>query len=330
MCPRSQQFLWILNRVLDHPFHHVFGVWSVLLHRQELGVNTLDAKISHRRPAIVPSKPLNGQRLPPTMAREVRRSSLPIQDEELSRTDGEQQEVPSPQGSPPPPLADYGTVMQGIVQAIQTQAQTQAAFQTQVQAQVPAPAQQDRGLGGVSVMESFKRMAPPSFKGESEPLVVESCLWDIEKIFRAIRCAEDDKISLAAYMLQERADRQKRKMKKLMKRQQPTMVPIESTFQSVVLVGNEKPVCVHCGKRHGGDVCWTRLGRCLKCGGKDHRIKDCLNQKKRFIPRDVQVVRKPPKSVLASTWMDAHDMSASISTDANPNVAVHGCGRQYP
>ncbi|MQL68180.1 hypothetical protein Taro_000468, partial [Colocasia esculenta] len=206
----------------------------MLLHRQELGVNAIDAKISHRRPAIVPSKPLNGQRLPPTMAGEVRRSSLPIRDEELSRTDGEQHEVPAPQESPPPPLADYGTVMQGIVQAIQTQAQTQAAFQTQFQAQVPAPAQQDRGLG-----EPFQR--------------------------------------------------QKRKMKKLMKRQQTSMVPIESTFLSVVLAGNEKPVCVHCGKRHGGDVCWTRLGRCLKCGSKNHRIKDCPNQKKRFIPPDVPV-----------------------------------------
>ncbi|MQM22057.1 hypothetical protein Taro_055105 [Colocasia esculenta] len=29
---------------------------------------------------------------------------------------------------------------------------------------------------------------------------------EIEKIFRAIRCAEDDKVTLATYMLQERAD----------------------------------------------------------------------------------------------------------------------------
>ncbi|MQL98070.1 hypothetical protein Taro_030767 [Colocasia esculenta] len=34
--------------------------------RQELGVNAIDAKVSHRHPAIVPSKLLNGQRLPPS------------------------------------------------------------------------------------------------------------------------------------------------------------------------------------------------------------------------------------------------------------------------
>ncbi|MQM10240.1 hypothetical protein Taro_043130 [Colocasia esculenta] len=55
---------YILNRVLDPPFHPVFGARSVLLHRQELGVNALAAKISSLRPAILPSNPLNGQRLP--------------------------------------------------------------------------------------------------------------------------------------------------------------------------------------------------------------------------------------------------------------------------
>ncbi|MQL95624.1 hypothetical protein Taro_028295 [Colocasia esculenta] len=29
---------------------------------------------------------------------------------------------------------------------------------------------------------------------------------EIEKIFRAIRCADDDKVTLATYMLQKRAD----------------------------------------------------------------------------------------------------------------------------
>ncbi|MQM21004.1 hypothetical protein Taro_054034 [Colocasia esculenta] len=45
-----------------------------------------------------------------------------------------------------------------------------------------------------------------SFKGESDPLLAESWMREIEKIFWAIRCAEDDKVTLATYMLQERAD----------------------------------------------------------------------------------------------------------------------------
>ncbi|MQL90289.1 hypothetical protein Taro_022879 [Colocasia esculenta] len=57
-------FVHILNRVLDLPFYPVFGARSVLLHRQELGVNALTAKISSLCPAILPSNPLNGQRLP--------------------------------------------------------------------------------------------------------------------------------------------------------------------------------------------------------------------------------------------------------------------------
>ncbi|MQL99246.1 hypothetical protein Taro_031969 [Colocasia esculenta] len=55
-------------------------------------------------------------------------------------------------------------------------------------------------------MERFKRMAPPSLKGESQPLLAESWMKEIEKIFRAIRCSEENKVSLATYILQERAD----------------------------------------------------------------------------------------------------------------------------
>ncbi|MQM07175.1 hypothetical protein Taro_040012, partial [Colocasia esculenta] len=87
-----------------------------------------------------------------------------------------------------------------------TQAHTQAALQAQleVQAQVPVPQAQDHG--GPSIMERFKRMSPPSFKGKSDLLPTESWMREIEKIFWAIRCAEDDKVTLATYMLQERAD----------------------------------------------------------------------------------------------------------------------------
>ncbi|MQM10458.1 hypothetical protein Taro_043351 [Colocasia esculenta] len=64
MSSRVLLFLQILNRVLDPPYHPVFGARSVLFHRQELGVNALAAKISSLRPAILPSNSLNGQRLP--------------------------------------------------------------------------------------------------------------------------------------------------------------------------------------------------------------------------------------------------------------------------
>ncbi|MQL71089.1 hypothetical protein Taro_003414, partial [Colocasia esculenta] len=55
--------------------------------------------------------------------------------------------------------------------------------------------------GGPSTMERFKRMTPPSFKGESDPLMAESWLRETEKIFRAIRCPDEDKVTLATYML---------------------------------------------------------------------------------------------------------------------------------
>ncbi|MQM16953.1 hypothetical protein Taro_049916 [Colocasia esculenta] len=71
--------------------------------------------------------------------------------------------------------------MQGLVQSMQTQVHTQAALQAQqAQAQVPAP-QADHG--GPSIMERFKRMSPPSFKGKSDPLLAESWMGEIEKIF---------------------------------------------------------------------------------------------------------------------------------------------------
>ncbi|MQM11344.1 hypothetical protein Taro_044251 [Colocasia esculenta] len=72
-----------------------------------------------------------------------------------------------------------------------------------MKAQARTPVPQEHGHGGSSIMERFKRMAPPSFKGESQPLLAESWMREIEKIFQAIRCAQEDKVSLATYMLQE-------------------------------------------------------------------------------------------------------------------------------
>ncbi|MQM07638.1 hypothetical protein Taro_040481 [Colocasia esculenta] len=112
------------------------------------------------------------------MASRGRRGAQTRDDEQRREERGEQQ-APAPQGPtvlPPPPPVDYGVFMQGLVQAMQTQAQTQAALQAQLQAQAqaPAPVPQEHGHGGPSIMERFKRMAPPSFKAESQPLLAES------------------------------------------------------------------------------------------------------------------------------------------------------------
>ncbi|MQL75489.1 hypothetical protein Taro_007867 [Colocasia esculenta] len=127
------------------------------------------------------------------MASRGRRGGASAREDEPRREERAEQQAPAPQGPvlPPSPPVDYGVFMQGLVQAMQMQAHTQAALQAQLeaqQAQVPA---QDHG--GPSIMEILKRMLPPSFKGESNPLLAESWMREIEKIFRAIRCPDEDK-----------------------------------------------------------------------------------------------------------------------------------------
>ncbi|MQM11504.1 hypothetical protein Taro_044413 [Colocasia esculenta] len=127
------------------------------------------------------------------MASRGRRGGAPAREDEPRRDERAEQQAPAPQGSvlPPPPPVDYGVFMQGLVQAMQTQAHTQAALQAQLEAQAQVPAQDH---GGPSTMERFKRMLPPSFKGESDPLLAESWMREIAKIFQAIRCADEDKV----------------------------------------------------------------------------------------------------------------------------------------
>ncbi|MQM15874.1 hypothetical protein Taro_048825 [Colocasia esculenta] len=135
------------------------------------------------------------------MASRGRRGGAPAREDEPRREERAEHQAPAPQGLvlPPPPLVDYGVFMQGLVQAMQTQAHTQAALQAQLEAQAQVPAQDH---SGPSIMERFKRMLPPSFKGESDPLLAERWMREIEKIYRAIRCADEDKVKLATYMLQ--------------------------------------------------------------------------------------------------------------------------------
>ncbi|MQL71407.1 hypothetical protein Taro_003733, partial [Colocasia esculenta] len=83
--------------------------------------------------------------------------------DEPRREDQGEQQAPAPQGPvlPPPPPAHTQAALQAQLEA------------QQAQAQVPVPQPQDHG--GPSIMERFKRMSPPSFKGESDPLSEPTC-----------------------------------------------------------------------------------------------------------------------------------------------------------
>ncbi|MQM07116.1 hypothetical protein Taro_039951 [Colocasia esculenta] len=107
----------------------------------------------------------------------------------LAQQAQDQTGVPLP---PPPPLVDYRALMQGLVHAMQNQAQTTAALQAQVQVQAQTPAHM-AVFGGVPMMERFRRMTLPFFKGEKDPILAESWLRETEKIFHAIRCAEEER-----------------------------------------------------------------------------------------------------------------------------------------
>ncbi|MQM01445.1 hypothetical protein Taro_034202, partial [Colocasia esculenta] len=95
------------------------------------------------------------------------RHGAQARDDEQRREERGEQQAPAPQGLtvlPPPPPVDYGVFMQGLAQA-------------------PTPVPQDHGHGGLSIMERFKRMALPSFKGDCQPLLAESWMREVEKIF---------------------------------------------------------------------------------------------------------------------------------------------------
>ncbi|MQL76922.1 hypothetical protein Taro_009324, partial [Colocasia esculenta] len=150
-------------------------------------------------------------------------------------------------------------------------------------AQAPALVPQEHGHGGLSIMERFKRMAPPSFKGESQPLLVESWMMEVEKIFWAIR----QKSEMDRYLEEKRAawkrtapPFQRQNRKKAAVYQSPQHPVAASSQQAVVpqspnFKPSHKKVCPHCGRTHGGSECWKLAGKCLKCGSTEHQIRDC-------------------------------------------------------
>ncbi|MQL68012.1 hypothetical protein Taro_000286 [Colocasia esculenta] len=132
-------------------------------------------------------------------------------------------------------------------------------------------------------VKKFMKVLKPSLRArllESDPRTLEEALSAANRKDREMESYQEEK-KAQLKKVPEPFQRQNRKMKKLIEGQQSAMVP-----------GNEKPECVHCGKRHGGYVCWLKEGRCIKCGSNDHQIRECPRLKK-LVPRDVLIAKKP-------------------------------------
>ncbi|MQL68692.1 hypothetical protein Taro_000945, partial [Colocasia esculenta] len=55
----------------------------------------------------------------------------------------------------------------------------------------------------------------------------------------------------------------------------------------------KKPVCTQCGKCHGGKVCWVTSGWCLRCGDKNHKIRDCLKMAQQTVAAAALAAARP-------------------------------------
>ncbi|MQM09929.1 hypothetical protein Taro_042812 [Colocasia esculenta] len=68
---------------------------------------------------------------------------------------------------------------------------------------------------------------------------------------------------------------QRQDKKKAVYQTQQRSVAVGSTQVPSVRTLSVEKECPHCGKTHGGSECWMIAGKCLKCGSRDHKIKDC-------------------------------------------------------
>lgn len=62
------------------------------------------------------------------------------------------------------------------------------------------------GNDGVSMLETFLRNHPPTFKGRYDPDGAQKWLKEVERIFRVMQCSEVQKVRFGTHMLAEEAD----------------------------------------------------------------------------------------------------------------------------
>ena len=102
-------------------------------------------------------------------------------------------------------------LMQTLIRMVQTQQQIQQQMfeQQQIQRdtqqhQYPPPQLGEQPVQRNNISE-FKKLAPPAFKGTTEPLEADNWIMEMEKAFAVQECLDEEKIRYAVYLLQEEA-----------------------------------------------------------------------------------------------------------------------------
>ena len=87
------------------------------------------------------------------------------------------------------PVASTADQLSGIMWTLETMAQVMQQQQQLVQygRNDGTGTSNQTGLG----IEQFKKLSPPSFSGESDPMVAERWMMQIEKIFDALNYPDD-------------------------------------------------------------------------------------------------------------------------------------------
>ena len=112
------------------------------------------------------------------------------------------------QATPPPPdVTGDGQSIEGLYNILGDIAsllrqQVQTTNNIINQRQVPTP----QGSGGGDVLERFRRLRPPVFKGQADYLEADNWKNQMEKLFDGMRCTDEDRVVLAVYMLEGEVD----------------------------------------------------------------------------------------------------------------------------
>ncbi|KAH9671101.1 hypothetical protein KPL70_017221 [Citrus sinensis] len=133
-----------------------------------------------------------------------------------------------------------------------------------------------RDQGAMMNLERFKKLGLPTFQGTVDPMVVEAWLKQMEKIFVAMGCNDDQRGT------------QSQKHIGGSNKWDNEGVPDDTSRKNY-------PICRYCEKRHPGECHW-KTGACFACGETGHRIMDCPKRRSEIANTQTnEWQRKKPK-----------------------------------